>query len=219
MSVDSKQQQPSAGQRSAWPSINALFADRAKSMRDAVFLCIPKPGAVDHPSTFAYDEYTFGQVDGLVNELAASYAAKLPPKQPGVPTRVIGLYAPSGFDYALNSLALYRLGHSVIMLSTNNSTAALAHLIKITSISTLLHSSDKANSVESLKPLLQQQRLSSVELQQWTTVSEAAQRSLAATMQPSQYTSALSHEEEKGELAFSIHSSGSTGFPKPNFFT
>ncbi|CDW97821.1 hypothetical protein, partial [Sporisorium scitamineum] len=214
MPVDSEQVQPPA----AWPSLNALFADRVKNMRDALFLCVPKPGSADPASTFAYDEYTFGQVGAFVNELAASYASSMPPKQQGVPTRVVGLFAPSGFDYVVHSLALFQLGHTVAYLSTNNSTAALAHLIKVTSAQDVLYSSDKASVIASLKPLLKEQGLASVKLQQWTTVSEAVEQSLAGKMERGLYTSALSHEQESGERVFCIHSSGSTGFPKPNFY-
>ncbi|SJX65303.1 related to alpha-aminoadipate reductase [Sporisorium reilianum f. sp. reilianum] len=219
MSVASERVPAATGKPVAWPSLNALFADRVDNMRDTVFLRVPKHGAADHASGFACDEYTFGQVDGLANNVAASYASKLPPKQPGVPSRAVGVFAPSGFDYVVHALALFRLGHTVIYLSTNNSTAALAHLIKVTSAQNVLYSADKANAMASLKPLLKEQGLTSVELQQWTPVSEASKQSLARTMDASLYTSALSHEQETTEVAFCIHSSGSTGFPKPNFFT
>ncbi|TKY90272.1 hypothetical protein EX895_000270 [Sporisorium graminicola] len=219
MSVLSEPQQASAGEPASWSSLNALFADRAKNMRDTVFLCVPKSSSTVSDAAFAYDEYTFGQVDNLANDLAASYATNLPPKQPGVPTRVVALFAPSGFDYVIHILALFRLGHTAIYLSTNNSTAALAHLVKVTSAQNVLYSSDKAKAAASLKSLLHEQGLASVELQQWTTVAEAVQHSLASKMDPSLYTSALRYEQESGQTAFCIHSSGSTGFPKPNFYT
>ncbi|GAC98282.1 NRPS-like enzyme [Pseudozyma hubeiensis SY62] len=206
-----------SGQRFAWPSLNALFADRVKNMPNKTFLAFPKAGATNNPSAFAYDEYTFGQVDDMVSHLAASYAVALPPRRVNQPSIAVGLFASSGFDYIVHSLALFRLGHVVVYLSTNNSTAALAHLVKVTSITTLLYSFDKAEAISALKPMLEEQGLASVDLVRWTSVSEALKLSLATTMDSRRYTTELSYDQESLEDAFVIHSSGSTGFPKPNF--
>lgn len=201
------------------PSLNALFASRVQADGDKLFLCVPRPGFDTDPSSFTWDEYTYGQVNQLVDQLCASYAAKLPPKRHNIPTRTVAILAPSSFDYALNALALYRAGHCVVYLSTNNSTAALAHLVKITETSHVLFSDEQSKAAAALKVELDQQHLDKVEVMRWNTVAEAVHLSLATSMKITEYTSALTFEEEASEKATVLHSSGSTGFPKPSTLT
>ncbi|EST08578.1 AMP-dependent synthetase/ligase [Kalmanozyma brasiliensis GHG001] len=215
MSIDSS---PTA-EPFAPASLNALFAARAKTHRDKIFLCVPRPGFDNDASTFAWDEYTYGQIDQLLNQLCASYAAKLPPKRRNIPTRTVAILAPSSFDYALNALALYRAGHCVVYLSTNNSTAALAHLVRITKTKHVLYSDEQSKAAAALKVELGQQELGSVEIMRRNTVAEAVSLSLAASMDRAQYISELTSEEEASEKASVLHSSGSTSFPKPSTFT
>lgn len=197
------------------PSLNALFANRVKTMTNSVFLCVPSKDPLSTSSNFAYNEYTFEQFDEVVNKACRMYAALLPPRRRGDPAQVVALFASSGFDYAVSALAICRLGHTVAFLSTNNSCPALAHLIKATAAQCVLYGAEQAAKIPELKALLLEQGQTAVQLSQWITVAEASEASPSGEPEDSAPSSALSYAEESSEIAFIVHSSGSTGFPKP----
>ncbi len=136
------------------PSLNALFAHRVLHKSDDVFLLRAQSHLYSARAIFEYNKYTYGQFDFLVRQLAAIYAHALPPKTRTSPTRVVALLASSGFDYAVNCMAINRLGHTVAYLSTNNSCAALAHLVQVTSAHMVLYGPDQETVVADLKSLL-----------------------------------------------------------------
>lgn len=203
------------------PSLNALFAHKVKTMGDSVFLCVPKKDSSFPASSFEYDQYTFSQTDSLVKKICAKYARILPPRRHEDAQKVVALFADSGFDYALNALAICRLGHTVAYLSTNNSVPALAHLVKATKAQCLLYGTDQTSKILDLKAFLLEQGQTSTQMMQWTTVAEAVETSPAEdqTGREAFPASQLSYAEESPEVAFIVHSSGSTGFPKPILIT
>lgn len=203
------------------PSLNALFAHRVKTMGESVFLCVPKKDGSYPSSSFEYDQYTFNQIDSLVKKLAAQYARILPPRRKQDAQKVVALYASSGFDYALNALAICRLGHTVAYLSTNNSVPALAYLVKATKAHCILYGAGQAAKISDLKTLLIEQGQTSAQMMQWTTVAEAVKTSPVDDQAEPEapIASGRSYTEESSEVAFIVHSSGSTGFPKPILIT
>lgn len=201
------------------PSYNALFAHRVQHKGDSTFLCVAKTGKGAANAAFDYDEYTFKQVDDIAVQLAATYAKSIAPRSHSHPNQVVALLANSGFDYAVNSLAINRLGHAVAYLSTNNSCAALASLVQKTSAKYFIYSPDHANVISELKQLLAQQHVGPVEFIPWSTGADAVKKSPAHGLDISAYTSVLSFDEQGLDPVSIIHSSGSTGFPKPNTMT
>lgn len=204
-------------------SLNALFAYRVKQSGNDVFLCVPKSSpaaaAAAPASDFEYEQFTYGQVDRLIQHAAATYTELLPPKRRATPTQVVGLLASSGLEYVVSCFALYRLGHTVLHLSTNNSSAALVHLVQITSANCLFYSPDQSNTIADFKAEMQRQKVSPIPLYQCTSTADLAKAMPADRKPLTFYTSELSFDEEASEIAYIIHSSGSTGFPKPNYFS
>lgn len=188
-------------------SLNRLFDLRVRSQPDEVVVAFPRV----HPSrAYEYDQITYRQLDALVGQAAVAYSERLPPRRQGQPLLTVGLLAESGFDYVVTELALARLGHCVLLLSPNNSAPAIASLLQTTKAAHLLHSElyteAALDSVKDITP--------AVLVQPWVPIRETG----SSLADPSP-RSALSQAQESLEPAFIVHSSGSTGFPKPIWIT
>lgn len=185
-------------------SLNKLFTTRVRSTPNSVVVAFPR--ASSSAATFEYDEITYRQLDALVSQAARGYADTLSPRQVGQPLLTVGLLAESGFDYVVTELALARLGHCVLLLSPNNSVPAISNLLQVTKAVHLLHSPRYASvAAECVKGVP-----STVTLQEWISARSTDTHSGDQSPQ-----STLTQSQESEETAFIVHSSGSTGFPKP----
>lgn len=121
---------------------------------------------------------------------------------------MIALLGPSDLDYLITMLALSKLGHTVLFLSTRISEAAYLSLLEETSATHLVINKDFVNmaaKLQSTRPELQVVPIverSSYDLQQKLEIDTHIMKGLDRT-------------REKDYLAWIIHSSGSTGLPKP----
>lgn len=125
--------------------------------------------------------------------------------------QVVGLLGPSDLDYLITLLAVARLGHTVLFLSTRISEDAVVSLIQATKATTLLFN----NSYGALA----------------AGVHERTGTSMGVIHTPENGTSSTSTENRKlpqhhldsgienKHVCWIIHSSGSTGHPKPIFQT
>lgn len=179
-------------------SVNELLDARARDDGDVEIINDPD-------SNFNYRRYTYKSLLGIASGLAADY------EQRGIvpvdDANVIGILSKSGFHYIVNVLALLRLGWCVLYLSPNNSSAALAHLINITKASRLLIQPSFSKAAEDANLLLEADRLPTVAV---ALIEEKEKWEVCAYYQPK-----YSPQQESKRAAFIIHSSGSTGFPKP----
>ena len=81
-----------------------------------------------------YEDYTYQQLDDFAHEVAARYVSRIPQRTSSEePEIVVGLLGPSNLDYLITLLALTKLGHTVLFLSTRISEAAYVSLLQRTS--------------------------------------------------------------------------------------
>jgi acyl-CoA synthetase (AMP-forming)/AMP-acid ligase II len=161
-----------------------------------------------------YVEYSFRQLDELAFQVAQNYAKIIPPRRSSEEKeKVVALLGPSTLEYLISILALSKLGCTVLFLSTRISVVAYQSLLESTSCHHLLiHSSFKetAKELQSGRPLLTVENIADL--------SDIEQKTLSLN-DDTRINLALKPEVESQKIAWIIHSSGSTGLPKPIFQT
>lgn len=183
-----------------------------------------------------------------VDRLAAHYASLgLQPDDDGgePPERVIAVLVSTAVDESLLEIALAKLGLTSLLLSVNNSAAAVAHLCRETGATHLIHGpkyahvaaeaarilADEADTVSDSTPGPSRSHstgspngnggsdgaapLQLVEDRRFPLWGPGGVR--AAKICP--FPARLSPEQESRRTCVILHSSGSTGFPKPVFVT
>jgi acyl-CoA synthetase (AMP-forming)/AMP-acid ligase II len=125
-----------------------------------------------------------------------------------VENRVVAILGPSNIDYVVSLFALSRLGYAILLLSTRLSTEAYTNLIAKTSCSHIVYSSATEKAVAQIQDAVP--RINVFPIPEFSVYSECTESSdLQQTAQP----------DLSRKWAFIIHSSGSTGLPKPIFQT
>lgn len=125
---------------------------------------------------------------------------------------VVALFTPSDLNMIITLFALSRLGYAIMLLSTRLSAAACVSLLDVVGCDTILYGQSPSirttiGEVLRLKvivcrPIIQRASLSQAQV--LPSVSSKRSRS---------------QEEQESSTAIIMHSSGSTGFPKPIFLT
>ncbi|KAL2870950.1 putative NRPS-like enzyme [Aspergillus lucknowensis] len=175
----------------------------------------PSQPVVFYPRTgIQYSEFPLHQLDVFAFRVANLLAKVVPTRTSSSETpTVVALLGPSDLDYLVLMLALTKLGHSCLLLSTRISVEAHVSLIERTNAQHLfVHSSlkDTAQKVHERAPSLQVQDIPSEECYDYPLPEGYTDTNL---------TSRLDYEVESNHIAWIIHSSGSTGLPKPIFQT
>ncbi|KAI6837511.1 acetyl-CoA synthetase-like protein [Hortaea werneckii] len=155
-----------------------------------------------------YVDYTPLDLDSLV-ETAASYYSALVPQRitSDDPVQVVGLLGDSDLNYLISFLAISRLGHSALLLSTRITPEAYESLLLSTKAAAILcHESfgEQRQKIQGAIPALKA-----------GSICDAERLPSAGSLQPS----VLDLERETHNVSFIIHSSGSTGLPKPIYQT
>lgn len=137
---------------SAPRTIDALLRLRAISYPEDHIVSYPKSG-ID------FVDYNLRQLDVFAWRAANHYGQHIPArKSSDEKPHVVALLGVSNFEYLITLLALIKLGHTVLLLSTRITVPAIESLINATSASTILvdrrHLST-AREVQNLLPLLQ----------------------------------------------------------------
>jgi acyl-CoA synthetase (AMP-forming)/AMP-acid ligase II len=122
---------------------------------------------------------------------------------------VIALLGPSNLDYIATVAGLHRLGYACLLLSTRLSTEAYVNLLRKTNSRSIIVASNYKSALESVK---QQLPIDSYRIPDQSTYD------LPVLSGPRFEPPPLS-ENAAHRTAFIIHSSGSTGLPKPIFQT
>jgi acyl-CoA synthetase (AMP-forming)/AMP-acid ligase II len=164
---------------------------------------------------------SFSDIQKSVDRLAAHYAAlDLQPACSSTdvpPEQVIAVLTSTAVDETLLEIALAKLGLTALLLSVNNSVAAVAHLCKQTKSSHLIYGTKfEATAKEAQQALAAEGiKLEIVPETRYPLWGKGGVRDAKISSFPAR----LSPEQEAHRTAVVLHSSGSTGFPKPVFIT
>ncbi|KAL5050776.1 hypothetical protein BDW71DRAFT_203499 [Aspergillus fruticulosus] len=155
-----------------------------------------------------YRYYTPRELHNLVEAASVHYARVIPQRRTSDDSvQVVGLLGPSDFEYLITLLAVSRLGHTVLLLSTRIAEDAYVSLLENTKASFLI-----------AYPAFQAVAKNATQRTGTVLQSVLAREDYVGT------TSKLPEAEldglvENKHITWIIHSSGSTGHPKPIYQT
>ena len=185
-------------------TITELIAQRAKQHPDEPILGYPSSG-VD------YVEYTFSQLEAFSRAAAALYAKDLPVRHSSdEDAKVVALLGASNLNYVIATLALSRLGFTVLFLSTRISNSAYESLLDATKCNHILAD-------ESFKRTTKALQLNRPTLNILSVLDKTEYQCVAPGLLPE--SEPLDFAKETKKISWIIHSSGSTGPPKPIYQT
>ncbi|RGP63508.1 male sterility [Fusarium sporotrichioides] len=170
----------------------------------------PHDHVVSYPSSGTnYVDYTLQQLDIFAWRVAKHYEADLPIRQSSnqKPT-VVAMLGPSNLEYLITMLALNKLGHTALLLSTRIPQIAVESLVNATGATTILADgrfSELAENVSDSISTLTALPIAGREVFEYSIDAHG----------DTQLDGHLDPDIETENIAWIIHSSGSTGLPKP----
>lgn len=185
-------------------TISELITQRA--------LQIPHHPILGYPSHgIEYVEYTYEQLNRFADAGASYYATRLPARASSEePEVVVAILGHSTLEYLITTLALSRLGFTVLFLSTRISEAAYVSLLESTKSSHIVIHPSFQKTVAGIKNTLPNlECLSILNRSDFDTEGNS----------PFNTSQWLNPAEESTKISWIIHSSGSTGLPKPIYQT
>ncbi|KAF2704788.1 male sterility protein [Pleomassaria siparia CBS 279.74] len=183
-------------------TVDAFVRHRARTNPHATIVSYPSSG-ID------FVDYSMQQLDVFAYRTARHYQSCIPTRDSSStkPTTV-ALLGPSNLEYMVTMFALTKLGHTVLFLSTRISQLAIESLIKTTGATYLLADSKFLNTAEKVKLNLPHLHIHEIA---GRTVFEFPIEVHADTRMDYQ----LDANVESLNRVYIVHSSGSTGLPKP----
>ncbi|ORY34306.1 putative L-aminoadipate-semialdehyde dehydrogenase [Naematelia encephala] len=133
------------------------------------------------------------------------------------PERVIAVLTSTAVDESLLEIALAKLGLTALLLSVNNSVAAVVHLCKQTQATHLIYGTKFGATAEQAQALLAKEgyELGILAERRFPLWGKGGVRDTKIASFPARLTPA----QETRRTCVILHSSGSTGFPKPVYIT
>ncbi|KAB8219327.1 hypothetical protein BDV33DRAFT_231569 [Aspergillus novoparasiticus] len=188
-------------------TVDELVRSRASLGSEQPVICYPRTG-------IEYVDYPLRQLDIFSFRVAGGIAAKVSPRASSRETpTVVSLLGTSDLSYLVMLLAVAKLGHTGLLLSTRISIEAYVSLLERTnSRHVFIHESFKATA-EELK-----QRLPGLQVEVIPT-QESFNYPIPEGNVDTNMVPWLDPVAESKHLAWIIHSSGSTGLPKPIYQT
>jgi thioester reductase-like protein len=180
-------------------TLDELLRHRAATMADTPIAAYPTSAAPD-----SYERHTARQLDEYATRAAHRYREAFGHRERNSPPRVVALLAASDLDYLVALFALGRLGLTPLLLSTRLSPEAIASLLEKTGCNEIVHSPphrDKIDAINALRPA--------------SPIKAAPLCSDYQTGPVVDIRVDLDPEFETTTACNILHSSGSTGFPKP----
>lgn len=156
-----------------------------------------------------------------MDRLAAYYSGLgLQPESSGndvPPERIVSVLTSTAIDESLLEIALAKLGLAALLLSVNNSVAAVAHLCKQTKSQHLIYGTRYAETAKEVQKILKDEgyTLDILAEKRFPLWGPGGVRDGKINPFPAR----LTPEQETKRTCVILHSSGSTGFPKPVFIT
>ncbi|KDQ59731.1 hypothetical protein JAAARDRAFT_192204 [Jaapia argillacea MUCL 33604] len=204
------------------PTLNALLFERVKSSPDLPIIAEP---AYDVPpsSPAFYTPHSYAYLYLRVSRLAKWFVdqgiLRARQTEDGNDDVIVALLCQSGWEYVVLEMAIMKLGWSCVLLSTNNSVPALSHLIKSTGTTHLFYD----RRIPALRISAEGAVEGSTKMVLRPSPDPASYEDDSVTLEMSDspvYRSAIFATKSEADLrAFCVHSSGSTGFPKPIWIT
>ncbi|KAB8264645.1 putative NRPS-like enzyme [Aspergillus pseudonomiae] len=155
-----------------------------------------------------YEYYTPRDLHRFANGAVKRFKlAGLPEFSHPAENRVISILGPSNLDYIVSLFALSRMGYSILLLSTRLSTEVYSSLLALTECTDIVYAQSNKKAVEKVV----KHSPASIFL-----IPEFSEYSNGPSSVPSQ---AYRTPQASQKWAFIVHSSGSTGLPKPMFQT
>lgn len=155
---------------------------------------------------------SYADLPRAIDRIAAHWAFLAPESEGIPPERVVAILCATSIDMPLLEIALTKLGLTPLLLSVNNSAAAVAHLCKLTSATHLIYGPRYAGVAAEAATLAGVEILPEVRFPLW------GPGGLAEVDIPA-FPARLRPQDEGQRTAVILHSSGSTGFPKPVYVT
>jgi thioester reductase-like protein len=189
---------------SAPRTITELLSQRARVLPDEPIFGYPS-------DKLDYFEYTYSDLIRIPSQAARSYAKYLPIRRDSTKdAKVVALLGPSNLDYFWTLLALSRLGFTILFLSTRISEPAHLSLLNVTKCEHIIVHSSFKKTAKALASVKQELKVVDI-IPQDQYVSEESE--------DHEGTQDFDLDVETSRIAWIIHSSGSTGLPKPIYQT
>ena len=188
-------------------TIDELMRKRALEHPDVPLVAYPTAG-------IEYVEYTASQLDIFAFRIAQNYSKCISRRKSSAEKiKVVAILASSTIDYLLSTLALTKMGFTVLFLSTRLSEQAYLSLLTTTGCCDIVADSAMRKTAVSLLPQLPRLRVH--DFITADVYSQALPIDESNTAMDSEYDPAV----ESANVCWVIHSSGSTGLPKPIYQT
>ncbi|CAI9633410.1 unnamed protein product [Alternaria burnsii] len=192
-----------AGSDDAIHTIDELIKRRASELGDSPLLCFPREGLTDYEdhSARAIDSYVDAAVDALQRR-GLKPADSLLTQAP-----TIAILAPSSLQFIITLLGLNRLGYAALLLSPRLASPAICSLLEQAECDTILTTAQFHDALEQVRN------------ERSITVLETLEHHDYYKVDAPVFHRTYDPERENPKRAVIIHSSGSTGLPKPIYLT
>ncbi|KAF2098088.1 acetyl-CoA synthetase-like protein [Rhizodiscina lignyota] len=187
--------------------INDLIIHKAETIPDTVLIAYP---ASDRENG-SLAEYTAKELDLFADAAATRLTSMglVPRQKRSDKSEVVGLLGPSNLDYFIALLALTRMGFAVLFLSTRLPIEAYVSLLEKSSCANIVASDKFSKTIQSIEEVYSVRRFPLLDRSIYAVMSETELR----------FQRRVELINEENCIAFIVHSSGSTGLPKPIFQT
>ncbi|KKY18094.1 putative nrps-like enzyme [Diplodia seriata] len=210
---------PTATTVSAPSTIDELIRAQAARADDPVLVAYPATDVDD------FEQYTAKRLNRYADAAAAKYKSLgLAPADPtsASDAPVVALLAPSSFEVIVTILAVSRLGWALLFLSPRLPAAAHARLLETCRCGIIIAAPEQQDSVPQIQAALPPtSSLTSIapitrtDYRMMPPPPPSTTTTTTTTVPRASSSSSLSSSSPTEKTAWIIHSSGSTGFPKP----
>ncbi|KAF4963085.1 hypothetical protein FSARC_8887 [Fusarium sarcochroum] len=174
----------------------------------------PHDHVISYPSSSTnYVDYTLQQLDVFAWRVAKHYEPQLPIRRSSSQKpAVVAMLGPSNLEYLITMLALNKLGHTALLLSTRIPQIAVESLVNATGATAIVADGrfiELADNVSKSIPTLRSLPIAARDTFEYSIEAHG----------DTQLDGHLDPQTETENIAWIIHSSGSTGLPKPIYQT